>query len=357
MADAPPDAQSPTPPPPPHRRRVRYKGSHPRTFTERYKEKDPAKYPDLVAHVLGSGRTPAGQHVPILADEVLAILRPASGERGVDATLGYGGHAERLLARSAPDGALLGIDADPVECRRTEARLRALGYDDRRLLVRRTNFAGLRAALAEVGWSEGVDFLLADLGVSSMQLDDPARGFTFKSDGPLDMRMNPRRGLSAAQWLERASVEAVTKILFDHADEPHARRLAAALDAHRGTLATTLALADVVRTSLAKVATDDEVESSVRRVFQALRIEVNDEFGALDALLRDLPHVLRPRGRVALLSFHSGEDRRIKKAFRQGVLEGVYADASEDVVRPSPAEQRANPRSSPAKLRWARRGA
>ncbi len=301
-----------------------------------------------------SGRTPAGQHVPILVEEAIAALEVRPGARGVDATLGYGGHAERFLARLAPGGRLLALDADPVELPKTEARLRALGHDAQALTVRRTNFAGLRKALEEVGWPDGADFVFADLGVSSMQIDDPARGFTFKADGPLDMRMNPRRGVPAAQWLERATVETLTRVLFDHSDEPNAKVIAEALYLQRGTLRTTLGLADAVRASLPPRTTDD-VETTVRRVFQALRIEVNDEFGALDALLRDLPSCLRPGGRAALLSFHSGEDRRVKKAFQSGVKDGTYARTSDDVTRPSPAEQRENPRSSPAKLRWTQR--
>lgn len=350
-----PEPPTPPEPSPPHRRRVRYRGTHPRQFGERYKEREPTKYPELIAHVRESGRTPAGQHIPILVAEVLTVLAPGPGARGVDATLGYGGHAAELLARLAPGGRLLALDADPVELPKTEARLRALGHDETTLVVRRTNFAGLLAALGEVGWQDGVDFVFADLGVSSMQIDDPARGFTFKFDGPLDMRMNPRRGLSAAQWLERASVETLTEILTDHADEPHAAVIAKALCARRGALTTTLGLAETVRQTPAPRVPADDVEMSVRRVFQALRIEVNDEFGALDSLLRALPTALRPGGRAALLSFHSGEDRRVKKAFQQGLKDGNYARASDEVIRPSPAEQRENPRSSSAKLRWAQR--
>jgi 16S rRNA (cytosine1402-N4)-methyltransferase len=357
------------PPPPPHRRRPRYRGTHPRRFDEKYKEHDPERFPELAAHVRESGRTPAGTHVPILVEEVLAALDPTPGERGVDATLGFGGHAQRLLERIAPGGRLLALDADPVELPKTEARLRRLGHDERALTVRRTNFAGLAAAIAAVGWAAGdgdevpgVDFLLADLGVSSMQIDDPARGFSVKHDGALDMRMNPQHGLSAAKWLERSSAREVEAALVANADEPHAAVLARALHARRDSLATTAALADAVRDALGRLAlgralSDAEADACVRRVFQALRIVVNDEFGALEALLRDAPGCLRPGGRIAILSFHSGEDRRVKKAFERGLVDGVYAAASEEVTRPSTAEQRANPRSSSAKLRWARRPA
>lgn len=346
---------SPDEPGVPHKRRPRYPGTHPRRFDQKYKELAPERYPDIVPHVLGKGRTPAGQHVPIMVEEVLAALAPAPGERAVDATLGYGGHARRLLERLVPGGQLLGLDVDPQELPRTEQRLREQGYGEDALVVRRSNFAGLPAALAALGWEDGADVVLADLGVSSMQLDNPTRGFTFGADGPLDMRMNPGRGLPADAWLERASLEELAEVLRENADEPFAERIAAALVERRGTLRTTRALAGAVRSALAGAAQGDEAEQSVRRVFQALRIEVNGEFAALDALLRTLPGCLRPGGRVAFLSFHSGEDRRVKKAFAQGELAGVYANVAREVVLASAQERRDNPRSKPSKLRWAKR--
>ena len=341
---------------PAHKRRPRYPGTHPARFGEKYKELAPEKYPEVVAHLRERGQTPAGQHVPVLVEEVLEALAVRPGNRGVDATLGWGGHAERLLERLSPGGQLLALDADPIELPKAEARLRRLGYGDDVLLVRRTNFAGLRAAIDEAGWHDGVDFIFADLGVSSMQIDDPARGFSFKADGPLDMRMNPKRGLSAAQWLERASAETLASVFSDDADEPHAQEIAAALVARRGHLTTTRALASAVRAAFegpAGADDADDVDLAVRRVFQALRIEVNDELGALVMLLRQLPECLRPGGRVALLTFHSGEDRRVKKTFAEGARSGFYSDVSRRVVRASPAEQRSNPRAKSAKLRSA----
>lgn len=349
MSEPTPDA------PPPHRRRPRYRGTHPRHFEEKYKERAPEQYPEEVAQVRARGQTPAGQHVPILVEELLAVLAPAPGERGVDCTLGYGGHAERVLARLAPGGTLLAFDLDPLELPRSTARLRALGHGEEVLLTRHTSFAALARVLAEVGWSEGADFVYADLGVSSMQLDVPARGFGIKEDGPLDMRMNPARGLSAAAWLARTSPAELEEILGAHADEPQAAFLARALCARRATLTTTHALADAVRAALSGRLAPEEVERSVRRTFQALRIEVNRELEALEAWLRQLPQCLRSGGRVAVLTFHSGEDRRVKHAFQGGLRAGVYAAGNDEVLRPSPAEQRANPRSSPAKLRWVRR--
>jgi 16S rRNA (cytosine1402-N4)-methyltransferase len=307
-----------------------------------------------VAHRRERGDTPAGQHVPVLVDECLAVLAPRAGERGVDATLGWGGHAERLLERLAPGGQLLGLDQDPIELPRTEARLRAAGACESALIVRRTSFAGLTAALDGVGWSDGADFVLADLGVSSMQIDDPRRGFTFKAEGPLDMRMNPRRGLSAADWLARATLEALADA-FRENDETHAGAIAEAIVARRATLSTTTALAAAVAEALGGRVSSDDVDLAVRRVFQAVRIAVNDELGALAAFLRQVPLCLRPGGRVAVLTFHSGEDRRVKASFAEGARAGIYAEVAREVVRASPAEQRANPRSRSAKLRWARK--
>jgi 16S rRNA (cytosine1402-N4)-methyltransferase len=301
--------------------------------------------------VLASGKTPAGTHRPIMVPEILGVLEPQAGQIGVDCTLGYGGDAQELLALLLPGGRLLGLDADPVELPKTEARLRALGFGPDTFTARRSNFAGLPQILATAGLS-GVDFILADLGVSSMQLDDPARGFSVKHEGPLDMRMNPQRGQSASALLEKIRPDALATLLLENADEPHARPLADALAGRQ--FASTTALAAAIRTALPRVSRDER-ELSLRRVFQALRIAVNDEFSALDSLLRHLPACLRPGGRAAILTFHSGEDRRVKKAFEAGLRAGAYADIAREVIRPTAAERHSNSRSAPAKLRWARR--
>ena len=339
------------PAPRPHQRRPRYPGRNPRRFEHKYKEHDPERYPDTVAKVLASGKTPAGTHRPILLAEVLEVLDPRPGEVAADCTLGYGGHARELLERLAPGGRLIGLDADPIELPKTEARLREAGFGPERFTAVRSNYAGLPQALAVAGLA-GVDCLLADLGVSSMQLDDPARGFSTKTDGPLDMRMNPNRGQPASALVARSTPEQLAVMLRENADEPRATELAAAL---AGKLfASTTALAGAVRTAL-PAGNRDQVESTLRRVFQALRIAVNDEFSALDTLLRHLPGCLNPGGRAAIITFHSGEDRRVKRAFAEGLRAGVYAAVAEEVIRPGPEERRANPRSGPAKLRWARR--
>lgn len=335
-------------------RRPRYRGSHPRQFHEKYKELQPTRYPDDVAKVLDAGKTPAGMHRPILVAEVLRVLALRPGDVAVDCTLGYGGHAGEILRVIQPGGKLLGFDVDPLELPKTEVRLRESAAAAESLQVCRQNFAGIAQVLA-VEAPGGVDAIFADLGVSSMQLDDPARGFTFKADGPLDMRMNPTRGLSAAEFLSKLEPDALSRLLTENSDEPQAQDLAnAILQSHsRRPLQTTLALADVVRTTVNRISRSADADDSVRRVFQALRIAVNDEFGALDAFLRQLPECLKPGGRVAVLTFHSGEDRRVKAAFKRGLEEGVYSEIARDVIRASPEEQRANPRSSPAKLRFA----
>ena len=345
----------PDEPGPERKRRPRYRGTHPRRFGERYKELAADQYPEIVPHVLAKGRTPAGQHVPIMVDEIIEVLAPGPGERAVDATLGWGGHAVRVLERIRPGGRLLGLDVDPIELPRTEARLRSLGHDASALIVKRANFAGLHAAMADVGWDDGADVVLADLGVSSMQIDNPARGFTYSAQGPLDMRMNPHRGVSAAEWLERATVKSLSDALVENADEPFAELVAEALCARRGKLRTTEDLVSTVSRGLMGRVADDEIERAVRRVFQTLRIEVNDEFGTLDALLRALRYCLRPGGRVAMLTFHSGEDRRVKHAFAQGERDGIYATIAPEVIRASSQERYDNPRSRSAKLRWAKR--
>jgi 16S rRNA (cytosine1402-N4)-methyltransferase len=246
---------------------------------------------------------------------------------------------------------LLGLDADPIELPKTEARLRSLGYGPEVFSAHRSNFAGLPQVLAKAGLP-GADLILADLGVSSMQIDDPLRGFSTKQAGPLDMRMNPARGQSAAAFLRAIDAAKLARLLEENSDEPHSERLAAALAGK--SFATTLSLANAIRSELSRHS-EEAIDLTVRRVFQALRIAVNDEFSALDALLRHLPSCLNPAGRVAILTFHSGEDRRVKKSFASARDTGLYSQISDEVIRPSAAERNANPRSSSAKLRWARR--
>lgn len=347
MLKRPPDA------PPVRTRRPRYPGRNPRRFHEKYKELDPDRYVSEVQKVLASGKTPAGTHRPIMVDEVLECLHPAAGEVAVDCTLGGGGHAQAILERVQPGGRLIGLDLDPLELPRAEIRLRAAGFGADTFVARQGNFAGLPQVLAAEGLA-AADLILADLGVSSMQLDNPDRGFSYKVPGPLDMRMNPSRGEPASQLLARLSEEKIASLLTENADEPHARLVASLLK--QKPVDTTHAVERVVRTGLNKALpnlTKTDVKMSVRRTFQALRIAVNDEFATLDALLRSLPRALAPGGRVVILTFHSGEDRRVKKAFQAGYRAGVYSDVAKEVIRSAKAETFANRRAAAAKLRWA----
>ena len=341
----------------PHQRRVRYAGTHPRRFEQKYKELDPARHADELAKVMQRGQTPAGMHRPICVQEIMGVLAPQPGEVGLDATLGFGGHAQELLARLQPGGRLFGTDVDPLELPRTEARLRALGFDEKVLSVHRMNFADMPTLLPQAGG--GFDFVLADLGVSSMQIDNPARGFTFKADGPLDLRLDPEAGEPASTLLLRLTRPQLRDLLVDNADEPQAVALSAALQGQY--VETTSQLAQRVRAALVPLFKRGlpeaerrlETKKTLQRTFQALRIAVNDEFSVLDRFLAALPACLKPGGRVAILSFHSGEDRRVKKALQAGERTGVFVRASPEFVRPSFDEQRANPRASSAKLRWA----
>jgi 16S rRNA (cytosine1402-N4)-methyltransferase len=244
-----------------------------------------------------------------------------------------------------PGGRLIGLDVDPIEFPKTAARLAGEGFT-----AHRSNFAGLPKVLIAEQLA-GADVILADLGVSSMQIDDPSRGFSVKFVGPLDMRMNPQRGQPASSLLEHSQPGKLAELLKENADEPRAELLAPALAGK--TFATTRALAEAIRRALPVAILDEEREDTIRRVFQALRIAVNEEFSALDMFLRNLPGYLNAGGRVAILTFHSGEDRRVKKSFEAGLRDGIYADIAHEVIRPSPTERRDNPRSSSAKLRWA----
>ncbi|RYD31755.1 MAG: 16S rRNA (cytosine(1402)-N(4))-methyltransferase [Verrucomicrobiaceae bacterium] len=338
--DQPPPDNAPRPP-----RRKRYSGKNPRRFEDKYKEHQGDA--ETMTKVMASGKTPAGTHVPIMLPETLKALRLRPGHTVADCTLGYGGHAEALLSAVQPGGRLIALDVDPLELPRTESRLRALGHPPESLSVHRSNFAGLPKVLAGLGLP-GVDALLADLGVSSMQIDNPARGFSFKSDGPLDMRLNPERGAPASALLASANPDKVENWLAGHADEPRAALLARHLAGKQ--FPTTGSLTEALR----ELTPDpEEAELTIRRVFQALRIAVNDEFSALDSLLRQLPGILLPGGRAAILTFHSGEDRRVKQSFAAGLKDGTWSEVSDQVIRAGPEEQRNNPRSTSAKLRWA----
>jgi 16S rRNA (cytosine1402-N4)-methyltransferase len=343
----------------PRKRRPRYPGKYPRQFEHRYKELAPEAHPEIHEHVRSQGRTPAGTHVPVLVAEVMDTLRPAPGETVVDCTVGYGGHALELLRRIGPTGRLLGFDVDAANLERTRVRLEAAAAGAA-ILLHRGNFAGVDRALP-AEHIDAANVILADLGVSSMQVDDPTRGFSYKFDGPLDMRMDSRNPRSAADLLRDLSPEKLAAAFMELADEPKAviisRRIAE--ERERRPITETQDLVRLVfdakglspRHWRKQVAAGDLHPAA--KTFQALRILVNDELGALRQLLRVAPACLAPGGRIGIISFHSGEDRLAKLAFRDGFRAGIYAAISDEPIRPMAQEIHDNPRSASAKFRWA----
>jgi 16S rRNA (cytosine1402-N4)-methyltransferase len=337
-------------------RRVRYKGTHPKSFKEKYKELNPQQYAEDIAKVMQQGRTPAGMHRSICVNEIMEFLQIVPGQVGLDATLGYGGHSLEILKRLAPGGRLYATDVDPFELPRTTDRLASYGYGPDVLIVKRMNFSGIDQIAAEAG---PLNFVLADLGVSSMQIDNPDRGFSFKIEGPLDLRLDPKNGRSAAALLKKIPQDELEGMFIENADEPHAEKIAKAIKseiAKGAAIETTTRLREIIAETLQFLPKDtskEEIKKSCQRCFQALRIHVNDEFEVLDQFLEKLPDALAPGGRVAILSFHSGEDRRVKKSFQSLFREGVYSEVAPDPIRPSAEECNTNPRARSAKLRWA----
>jgi 16S rRNA (cytosine1402-N4)-methyltransferase len=337
---------------PKHQRRIRYKGTHPKNFKEKYKELQPEKYADDVAKIIEKGKTPAGMHISICVKEILEFLQITPGQIGLDATLGYGGHTLEMLKCLNSKGRLYALDVDPFELPRTKERLARLGYGPEILEIRQMYFASIDQIAYESG---PLNFVLADLGVSSMQIDNPDRGFSFKSEGPLDLRLNPEKGYSAANRLQKMTLDELQYMLIENADEPHAETIARAIvsSIKKGVrISTTTALRNIIKDAL-KGVSEDEIKKSCQRSFQALRIDINNEFEVLDEFLEKLPGVLAKDGRVAILTFHSGEDRRVKKSFKHFLREGVYREIAPEPIRASSEECHINSRARSAKLRWA----
>ncbi|MDO4617740.1 MAG: 16S rRNA (cytosine(1402)-N(4))-methyltransferase RsmH [Lachnospiraceae bacterium] len=342
-----------------HKRRVRYAGKYPKKFEEKYKEHQPEKYADTIEHVISKGNTPAGMHISIMVEEILEFLQIQPGQQGLDCTLGYGGHTRKMLECLKGQGHLHALDVDPIESEKTRKRLEDAGFGPEILTVHLQNFKDLELVAEQCG---KFDFVLADLGVSSMQIDDPERGFSYKIDGPLDLRMNPNAGISAAERLSQVSKEELIGMLEENADEPYAEEIASAVMSFRKAgqqIDTTAKMRRVIEKALVFLPEKERkeaVKKSCQRTFQALRIDVNKEFEVLYELLEKLPYVLNPGGRVAILTFHSGEDRLVKKSFKQFQREGLYSEVARDVIRPSKEECIRNPRAKSTKLRWAIRG-
>ena len=339
-----------------HQRRVRYKGTHPKRYEEKYKELQPEKYPETVAKVIQKGSTPVGMHIPIMVNEILEFLQIQPGQIGLDATLGYGGHTSRMLERLESKGHIYALDVDSIEMEKTRQRLENMGYGPEILTIRKLNFANIDQIVRESG---PLDFVLADLGVSSMQIDNPSRGFSFKKEGPLDLRLDPLKGEPASERLKGLTQEELTGMLMENSDEPYAEEIARAVmgEIKRGReVATTTRLYEMIDRALAFIPEEERkeaVKKSCQRTFQALRIDVNSEFEVLYEFLDKLPDVLKPGGRAAILTFHSGEDRIVKKSFKEMYRAGLYSQVATDVIRPTAEECRMNSRAHSTKMRWA----
>jgi 16S rRNA (cytosine1402-N4)-methyltransferase len=361
MVSTGPDNDVPPSPGAPRRRRPRYAGKYPRQYDLRYKELHPEVYPEIQEHVRARGRTPAGTHIPILVNEVMGCLRPMPGDVVADCTVGCGGHAAEFVKRIRPEGRLIGLDVDAAQLETARRRLADVHGS---VALHRSNFAGVDKVLA-AEQLDGFDIIFADLGFSSVQVDDPSRGFSYKFDGPLNMRMDDRRRRTAADLLASMSMDELSAALRDLADEPDHERIARAIVDHRATqpITQTLQLVHLIfqvkglsrRTWRRQIPGSEARLHPAARTFQALRILVNDELAGLAQLLRVAPYCLRPGGRIGIISFHSGEDRLVKKSFREGLQAGMYAAIADEVIRPAAEERRSNPRSASAKFRWARR--
>ena len=339
-----------------HKRRVRYKGTHPRTYAEKYKEQQPEKYADTIEKVIRKGSTPAGMHISICVKEILEFLQIKPGQKGLDATLGYGGHTSKMLECLEGNGHVYGLDIDPIEIEKTKKRLADKGFGDNIFTAINTNFANIDEVAKEYG---PFDFVLADLGVSSMQIDNPERGFSYKYDGPLDLRLNPEAGISAAERLRTVARDELEGMLIENADEPYAKEISQAVTRapRKGKkIDTTFALRDLIAEALDFLPKDEKKEAikkSCARTFQALRIDVNNEYEVLEAFMEKLPDALAPGGRAAFLTFHSGEDRLVKKSMKGLYQIGIYSEYSKEVIRPSKEECIRNSRASSTKMRWA----
>ena len=328
-----------------NKRRVRYKGTHQRSYKEKYKELNPEKYPETVEKVIGKGGTPAGMHISICVKEILDFFQIEPGQKGLDATLGYGGHTLEMLKCLKGEGHLYALDIDPIESVKTKERLKNLGYGEEMLSIRHLNFADNDQVVEEAG---PFDFILADLGLSSMQIDNsssvtffkrsaadsPFSGFRRRSKGPSLLYVNPLSGLS---------------ICMD--DTPRSARIKS-----NGPASSTTKLYETIEEALSFIPEKERkeaVKKSCQRTFQALRIDVNSEFEVLYALMEKLPSALKSGGKVAILTFHSGEDRIVKKAFKEWKKAGVYSEIANDVIRPSAKECVRNSRAKSTKMRWA----
>lgn len=339
-----------------HKRRVRYKGTHPKKYNEKYKELNPDLYPETIEKVIKKGSTPVGMHLSIMVNEILEFLDIQEGQIGLDCTLGYGGHTLKMLEKLNHTGHLYALDIDPIESVKTKERLLNKGYGEDVLTIKNCNFKDIDVVSDEVGL---FDFVLADLGVSSMQIDNPERGFSYKKEGPLDLRLNPQKGVPASIRLKELSKEQLEHLFIENSDEPYADEIAKNINSYLKSgqpIETTTQLYKIIEKSLLHIPDKqrkEAVKKSAARVFQALRIEVNSEFEVLMEFMDKLPMILKPGGKVAILTFHSGEDRIVKKAFKEMKNLGIYSDVARNVIRPTKEECHLNSRAKSTKMRWA----
>ena len=336
----------------PHQRRKRYKGTHPKHFSEKYKELNPELYPQTIEKVISKGSTPAGMHISIMVNEIIDFLDIQPGQVGLDCTLGYGGHSSAMLEKIQGQGHLYGLDIDSIEIEKTTQRLRQKGYNEAIFTPILTNFKNIDEVSKQYG---PFDFVLADLGVSSMQIDNPERGFSYKKEGPLDLRLNPNGPIKASDVLEKFSKEDLIHLFEENSDEPNAQIIAANIYSYirsGAKIDTTTKLYKIIQKCFPNE-NKDFINKTAARIFQALRIEVNQEFEVLYEFVEKLPSILKPNGKVAILTFHSGEDRIVKKSFKEFKNLGIYQDVSRNVIRPSSEECHRNSRAKSTKMRWA----
>lgn len=333
-----------------HKRRVRYSGTHPKKFSEKYKEHNPEKYKDTIDKVISKGSTPAGMHISIMVNEILEFFDIKENQVGLDVTLGYGGHTIEMLKKLNHTGHMYAIDADPIEFVKTVERVKS----------KYSNFTGYNINFKDVNTlTNKFDFILADLGVSSMQIDDPSRGFSYKHDTTLDLRLDPTKGISAQERLEKINLYELEGMLIENADEPNALIIAQAIINEikiNKTISTTKQLREVIERALFNKYKKEDKElnkKTCQRVFQAIRIDINEEYEVLYTLLEELPLLLNEGGKVAILTFHSGEDRLVKKAFKRHLNENLYKQINDDIILPSKDECFTNPRAKSTKMRWA----
>ncbi len=337
-----------------HKRRVRYKGTHPKKFEEKYKELNPEKYKDTIEKVISKGSTPAGMHISIMVNEILEFFDIKENQIGLDVTLGYGGHTLEMLKKLNHTGHMYGVDADPIEFTKTTNRIKEAGFNN--ITTLNMNFSNIKELEK---FNVKFDFILADLGVSSMQIDDPKRGFSYKHDTTLDLRLNPTIGISAKERLEKISLYELEGMLIENSDEPNALIIAEEIIKEvkvNKTIETTKRLREVIENALIKKykTIDKELlKKTCQRVFQAIRIDINEEFEVLYELLENIPNLLKPGGKFAVLTFHSGEDRLVKKAFKRHLKVGLYSSVNDEIIYPSKDECFNNPRAKSTKMRYA----